>query len=93
MKSKDLFNLAIRILGLVFLYQGLSSLPTVVLAALSNGSGNLIMFVLMVIWQMLLAYWLLRGAPFIMNIAYPESSVTPNEATRLQVVPQRNING
>ena len=93
MKSKDLFNLAIRILGLVFLYQGLSSLPTVIIAAFSSGSGNWLMFMLMVVWQMLLAYWLLRGAPFIMNIAYPESSVTTSKVKQLEVVSQSHING
>lgn len=92
MKSKDLFNLAIRILGLVFLYQGLSSLPTVIIATLSNGSGNFLMFMLMVVWQMLLAYWLLRGAPFIMNIAYPESTRITTDSIQLESVIQNNVN-
>jgi hypothetical protein len=72
MKPKDLFSLAVRILGLVFLYHGLSALPTLLPTAFSRTVGGLFIAVLMVGWPLLLAYWLLRGAPLLMRIAYPD---------------------
>ena len=74
MKSKDLFKLAVRLLGLVFLYHGLLGLPTLLqLIFFSAGSGNIIMSILMLAWPLLVAYWLLRGAPLLIRIAYPET--------------------
>ncbi len=71
MNSKDIFSLAVRILGLAFLYRGLSALP-IVLPTLFGGFGNAIMCALTVGWPLLLAWWLLRGARLIMRIAYPD---------------------
>ena len=74
MKSKDLFKLAVRLLGLVFLYHGLLGLPTLLqLIFFSAGSGNIIMSILMLAWPLLVAYWLLRGAPLLIRIAYPDA--------------------
>jgi hypothetical protein len=70
MKSKDLFKLAVRLLGLAFLYHGLSGLPAVLPLIFS---GNIIMSILVVAWPLLVAYWLLRGAPLLIRIAYPET--------------------
>ncbi len=72
MKSKDIFSLAVRILGLVFLYHGLSALPTVIPLLLASNFTNWIAGVLMVAWPLAVAYWLLRGAPLLVRIAYPE---------------------
>ena len=77
MKPKDILQLAVRLLGLVFLYHGLTSLPTLIPMAFSGSATNLFMSVLMVGWPLLVAYWLLRGAPLIMRIAYPDAPKTP----------------
>ncbi len=74
MNSKDIFSLALRILGLVFLYRGLSGLP-IILPTFFGGIGNAIMCVLTVGWPLLVAWWLLRGAPLIMRLAYPDSDI------------------
>jgi hypothetical protein len=76
MKPRDLFGMATRILGLVFLYHGLSALPTVFPLFFSSGGGNFIMGVLIVGWPLLVAQWLLRGAPFIQRLAYPEAQAS-----------------
>ena len=74
MKPKDMFSLAVRILGLAFLYQGLLALPTALRFSLFVANfGNLIAGVLSVGWPLAVAYWLLRGAPLLMRIAYPET--------------------
>ena len=73
MKPKDLFSLAVRVLGLVFLYHGLSVLPTLLTTALSRSIGSLFIAFVMVGWPLLVAYWLLRGAPLLMRIAYPDA--------------------
>jgi hypothetical protein len=73
MTSKDLFKLAIRLLGLGFLYHGLTMLPIVVPMVFSSSFLNSIGGILMVCWPLLVAYWLLRGAPLLVHIAYPET--------------------
>jgi len=37
--------------------------------------------IVMIAWQLLLAWWLLRGAPQIMRLAYPETSAAAKETT------------
>jgi len=81
MKPKEIFTLSARLLGLVFLYHGLQVAPLAVaqlygaILAFSIGSGltNLVI----VGWPLLLAYWLLRGAPFLVRIAYPDGGGRP----------------
>lgn len=78
MKPKVLFGLAVRLLGLVFIYHAVSTLPGILMAVvgIATGGGNAGMIigpVLMVLWQLLVAYWLLRGAPPLVRIAYPGS--------------------
>ena len=74
MQSKVIFSLAVRMLGLVLPCRGLSALP-MVLPTLFGSFGNAIMCALTVGWPSLVAGWLLGGAPLIMRIAYPDSSV------------------
>jgi hypothetical protein len=82
MKSKDIFGLAIRLLGLAFLYLGLTSLPTTLGQSFhalmrlpaSFNDGSIISWPFMGIWPFVVAYWLLCGAPPLMRIAYPKSS-------------------
>jgi hypothetical protein len=72
MKPRDLFKLAVQILGLIFLYHGLTSVP-MLFSAVWGGVGALVGSVLMVGWPLLVAWWLLSGARPIMGIAYPDS--------------------
>ena len=90
MKSKDILQLAVRLLGLVFLYHGLQGLPVAVGQIVSSlphrphnaghpfttpmNLGGFLMGVFMVGWPLLVSYWLLRGAPLIMRIAYPDTA-------------------
>ncbi len=76
MKPKDIFNLTLRLIGLLFLYQGLTSVP----AAFANfcpvfphfNFRTLLPSAFLVGWPLLVAWWLVRGAPFLMRLAYPE---------------------
>jgi len=74
MKSKDLFKLAVQILGLVFLYRGLSALPTVIELVLMGSFVHSAVAVLGIAWPLVVAWWLLGGAPLLMRRAYPDSS-------------------
>jgi hypothetical protein len=89
MNHNELFRLAVRILGLVFLYIGLRSLPAglgQMLASFPHRVGPGITShmsfsgffggIVMVVWPLLLSYWLMRGAPAVMRIAFPESEPT-----------------
>jgi hypothetical protein len=81
MKAKDIFGLLIRAVGLLFLYQGLSSIPVAV--------GNFCsVFILtfrvlfsncvMVCWPLVVGFILIQGAPLLTRWAYPaENSTRP----------------
>ncbi len=71
MNSKELFGLAVRILGLVFFYHAVVSLPLEIGTAL-GGSGFGMAFVLQLVWHLALAIWLIRGAPLLMKLAFPQ---------------------
>jgi hypothetical protein len=77
MNAKEIFRLAVRLLGLVFLYHGLIRVPTVfsivVNSVPSFSLGNTLVGLFMAAWPLFVAYWLLRGAPLIMQTAYPDS--------------------
>jgi hypothetical protein len=74
MKQKEIFSLAVRLLGLVFLYHGLSVLPGVLPMIFSPGSvGNFVGGILMLGWPLVVAYWLVRGGTPLVRIAYPDS--------------------
>jgi hypothetical protein len=88
MKTKDIFGLAVRLLGLVFLYHAFRVFPTAAAECVQAfphelgphaeepmNVGRLLSALFMVGWPLLLAQWLVRGAPFIMQIAYPETPV------------------
>ena len=83
MKSKEIFNVAVRIIGLFFLYQGLASVPTAFASICPVFPHfvfrNLLPSLIMVGWPLLLAQWLVRGAPWLMRWAYP----TEREASEL----------
>lgn len=70
MKPKEIFSVAIRLLGLCFLYHGLLAAPRL-LTAFVGGPLALFATVFDISWPLLVAYWLLGGAPLLMQIAYP----------------------
>lgn len=72
MKPKEIFSLAVRVLGLVFLYQGLTAVPTQIpLLNAARSLGQLTFFLFLTAWPLLIAWWLLRGAPLLLRVAYP----------------------
>ena len=81
MKSKQIFELAVRILGLAFIYHAFTSLPQAVGSVLGSFRDfHLIPFFLtsfLAVWPLLVAYWLLQGAPLLVKIAFPCSSAKP----------------
>jgi hypothetical protein len=78
MKPKDIFALVVRLIGLIFLYQGLQAVP----AAVANVCllfphfifRNLLPSLWLVGWPLLVAYWLVRGAPRLLRLAYGDDS-------------------
>ncbi len=78
MKARDIFKLAVRILGLVFIYYGLTAVPVAASAFYTAATGahglGFFMSLVMVGWPLAVAYWLLRGAPLIVHIAYPNTA-------------------
>lgn len=75
MKPKDIFNLCLRLIGLLFLYQGLSSVPTAVVNFCPVFPHfqfrTLFPSLVLVGWPLAVAFWLVRGAPGLMRFAYP----------------------
>jgi len=85
MKSKDIFNVAVRIIGLAFLYQGLVQVPAAfgafcpVMPPPSFRYLNfrsLLQSFIFIGWPLFIAWWMVRGAPWLMRLAYPEDSAT-----------------
>jgi hypothetical protein len=75
MKPKDIFGLAVRLIGLIFLYQGLASVPSSVSSVCPVFPHfylrNLVPSLFLTGWPLVVAYWLVRGAPWLMRTAYP----------------------
>jgi hypothetical protein len=69
MNAKDLFGLAVRIMGLIFLYYGLAAFPTVINACMAKS----VMGVIMVLWPLFVAYGVFRYSAQIEAMAYPDS--------------------
>jgi hypothetical protein len=82
MKPKDIFNLAIRLLGLIFVYLGFKAVPL----AFVDGGRSL----LFVACYFAVAWWLIGGAPFLMDRAYPDDGVEPLRPSPSQEPPARN---
>ena len=72
MTPRNLFKLAVRLLGLVFLYQGLSSFP-ILFQSIFGGASNAIGFIFIVGWPLIVAFALLGFAPKITEFFYPRS--------------------
>jgi hypothetical protein len=85
MNPKEILQLGIRLLGLVFLYHGLNALPTAIIqfwmAVVNSSIGGIIPVLVMVAWPFAVALWLFRGGPPLMRIAYPDTPpASRNEA-------------
>jgi hypothetical protein len=70
MNPKSIFSLAVRILGLVFLYRGLEALPAVLSIFPAGSFWNFVNNVVGLAWPFVVAYWLIQGAPLLVRIAY-----------------------
>ena len=81
MKPRDIFGLAVRVLGLIFLYLGLRSVPSVLdLEAIENaGKSDIINAMLPIAFNLLVAWWLMGGG-LLMRRAYPDASKTSNHS-------------
>ena len=76
---KDIFTLAVRILGLVFLYLGLSAVtPLLDFSAIETADkSDLITAILPIVFNLAVAWWLLGGGRLIRR-AYPETPGIPS---------------
>ena len=86
MTAKDIFSLVIRIIGLLFLYQGLSYVPS----AFANfcpvfphfNFRTLLPSFFLIAWPLAVAYYLISGAPWLMRLSYPEKPANSTDAPR-----------
>ncbi len=80
MKSREIFEVALRITGLLFLYQGLTSTPTALLSICPVFPHfywkNILPAMITIGWPLGLAWWLIRGAPWLMRLAYGQQPGT-----------------
>jgi hypothetical protein len=91
MKPRDIFALSVRLIGLIFLYQGLQAVP----AAVANVCllfphfifRNLLPSLWLVGWPLLIAYWFVRGAPRLLRLAYGDESQPAQTSPELTRVP------
>ena len=84
MKEKEIFALAVRILGLVFLYHGLSGIPESITQCALYVFGSkttVVEFESVNAWcRLTIGFWLVRGAPSLMSIAYPHKKPDQDRA-------------
>ena len=77
---KDIFGLAVRLLGLVFLYFGLSAVPSMLdFGAIETaGKSDILNAILPIVFNLAVAWWLIGGGLLIRR-AYPEAPrISPN---------------
>jgi len=81
MNATEIFRLAVRLMGLVFLYRGLEIFPTAVIhfiksffaAEMADALNSLIVCA----WPLAVAYWLLAGAPGLFKLIFPAWPTDP----------------
>lgn len=80
---KGIFGLAVRLLGLVFLYLGLSAVPSLLdLGALETAArSDIFTAVLPIVFNLAVGWWLIGGGLLIRR-AYPEASGLSRYAQR-----------
>jgi hypothetical protein len=78
MKPHELFTLALRLAGLVFLYHALAGLPGGVFRILdrmsSTSTWGSVQNLISLLWPFALAFWFLRGAKLVLRLAYPSAA-------------------
>ena len=74
MKPRDIFGLAVRLLGVFFLYLGLRGVPPLLdLGVIETaGKNDIINAILPIAFHLLVAWWLLGGGALVRR-AYPET--------------------
>src|SRR5580698_4727156 len=72
MTPRNLFKLAVRLLGLVFLWHCLQLFPAL-FAGIFGSATNAFSMLLMFVWPLVVAFCLLRFAPQITEFFYPKS--------------------
>ena len=79
MKPSDIFGLAVRLLGLVFLYLGLRGISLLLdLGAMETASKNDVLnAILPIAFNLLVAWWLLGGG-WLARRAYPDAPKIPD---------------
>jgi len=75
MNPKGIFALAVRIFGLVFLYRALEALPIAgaqFCNSVQRGEfAGVACSIVLAVWPLVFANWLIGGAPLLIRIAYP----------------------
>jgi hypothetical protein len=74
MKPRDIFKLAIRLLGLWFVYLGITNLPMVF---------ETYKALLYVAVDAVAAWWLIGGASLLVNRAYPDATAESQKPTEI----------
>lgn len=93
MKAKDIFGLAVRLLGLIFLYLGLNATAQALGSDLIQApdKSDIINGVLPIVFYLIMAGFLIRGR-LLINWAYPEkvqlSEHFPSPAKPITPLPQ-----
>jgi len=72
MKPKDIFGLAVRILGLILFYHLLMVIPAMIGIFGANSFFQIGMGLLAFTVALTVIWWLIGGAPQLMKHAYPE---------------------
>jgi hypothetical protein len=79
---RPVFDLVVRLIGLVFLYQGLASVPMAVMNFCPSfphfNWRSLWPSFFLTVWPLLVGYWFVRGAPQLMRVAFPPESEPPS---------------
>jgi len=81
MKPRDIFGLAVRLLGLFFLYLGLRTMtPLLDLGAIETArKSDILDAILPIVFNLAVAWWLL-GGELLMRRAYPEAPKSLNDS-------------
>ena len=77
MKPRDIFGLILRLMGLIFICNALDKVPLAISSLRASFGMGLYTTLMIVVWPLLIAFWLFRGAPPISKMAYPREQQDP----------------
>ena len=82
MKSKNYFSLALRIIGLLTLAHGLRDLVDfgLILLGYTSTRSSFAYYLILGLLYSVVGLYLLRGAPFVVNFAYPRNREEVSES-------------